>query len=237
MGYAPFVLFSRVASNRLGALCLRHLTPAIPLFRKTTAPVLSFVDRAWARRQTIVLVLAGVLGLAWGTGFVLFLCSKAVAVAAFPALEAHRTGEHNLVAYRLGSTVRASSYHRDPYSTHHPGYLVDGRADPTLVEKWASENDDTHPWVELLWSGERQVRRVVIRHAGSVEASDLTVHEYSLTCLQAEGAPPPLAVTDNQAPLATHMLACSGARGVRVSFVPNRPRDMVRIFEIEVWGQ
>jgi hypothetical protein len=225
------------SGHRAWTFGLRHLTLAISAIRGTTAPVASFVVRAWARRRTIALVLAGVLAAAWGTGFFLFVGNKAVAVTAFPALEAHPTGEHNLVAYRLGTTVRASSYVRDPFAPHHPAYLIDGRAHPTLQEKWVSAPEDKHPWVELLWSGSRQVGRVVIRHAGSVEASALTAREYTLTCLQAQGAPPPLVARNNRAPVAEHALACSGARGVRVDFVPNRPGEMVRVFEIEVWGR
>jgi len=219
------------------AIRLRRLTLVISAVAQRTAPVVSVVGRVWARRRTVAFALAGVLVIAWSTGFFLFVRRQAVAVVAFPTLEAHPAGEHNLVAYRLGTTVRVSSFFRDPFSQHNPGYLVDGRTNPTLVEKWASDPGDRHPWVELLWSGKRQVRSVVIRHAGTVESADFTSQEYSLWCLQARPVPPPVVVTDNHAPVAVHALACSGARGVRVRFVPNRPGQIVRIFEIEVWGR
>ena len=233
------MLFPRLATSyhHSWAICLRHLTLAISAMLSTTAPVVSVVDLVWARRRTIAFALAGVLLIAWSTGFFLFVRRQAVAVVAFPTLETHPAGEHNLVAYRLGTTVRVSSYFRDPFSQHNPAYLVDGRATPTLVEKWASDPGDRHPWVELLWSGKRQVSHLVIRHAGTVESADFTSQEYSLWCLQARPVPPPVVVTDNHAPVAVHALACSGARGVRVRFVPNRPGELVRVFEIEVWGR
>ncbi len=178
------------------------------------------------------------LTVAWGVGFVLFLLAGAArpVTVSLPSLAPHPTGEHNLVAYEYGPVLRASSYHRAASTQHHPAFLVDGRAQPTSLEKWATDPADAAPWVELLWSGERQVQRVRIQHAGMVEAAELTSRQYRIACL-AEHPPAPLVVTDNRAAIAEHAVACAGARGVRIDIGPGTGDSLVRVFEIEVWGQ
>lgn len=144
--------------------------------------------------------------------------------------------EQNLAAWDLGPTVRASSYFRDWAAQHHPAFLVDGRARPEPIEKWASGPRDRHPWVEIEWREPHDLARVVLTHAGRFEPAAYTVRRYGVTCLRPGGGPS-IAVRDNVQPVATHELDCPGARGVRLDFQPNDERDVVRLYEIEAWGR
>jgi hypothetical protein len=191
----------------------------------------------WRLRRRLALILACLLTITWGVGLVLFLrTGRAAVTVTLPALQAHPNEEHNLVAFALGPVLRASSYHRDRVAQHHPAFLVDGRGGPSLVEKWVSDPKDASPWIELGWPGEREIRRVRIEHAGLVESSDLTSRKYTVTCL-ASPALPAVVVEGNTANVAEHLLHCPKARGVRIDFTPNRAGELVRVFEVEVWGR
>jgi hypothetical protein len=200
--------------------------------------------REWARHVVLAVwrhplrCATALLALIWGMGLALFVGAGAhrPLTVTLPCLEPHPVGEHNLVAYRYGTALRTSSYFRGAGSQHHPAFLVDGRERPTVVEKWASDPTDPAPWIELGWSGDWHVQRVRIQHAGAVEATELTSRQYRIACL-ANRPPPPLQVTDNQAKVAEHQLDCAGARGLRVDFSPGSGDGLVRVFEIEVWGQ
>lgn len=182
-------------------------------------------------------LVAGLL-LAWSIGAVLFLRADGSVYWSLPRAATPPRGEHNLAFYRWGPTLRASSYYREPFSHHHPIFLVDARAEPHEVEKWTSGFHDHDPWLELAWREPRQLARVVIYHAGWREHGDLTVRRYRMTCLQQGGATgPSLHVTDNHEAVATHPLACERAVGVRFEWTPNRPDDHVRVYEIEAWGR
>jgi len=210
--------------------------------RTWSGSLAGFRERAPRFVQTIwrhpLLVASALLMVAWGMGLVLFVRAGANGslVVSLPSLEPHPVGEHNLVAYRYGTVLRASSYFRGAESQHHPAFLVDGRVSPTLVEKWASDPTDPAPWIELLWAGERQVHRVHIQHAGAFEAAELTSRQYRVRCL-ASRPPPPLLVTNNQAKVADHAFDCASARGLHIDFSPGTGDTMVRVFEIEVWGE
>jgi hypothetical protein len=154
-----------------------------------------------------------------------------------PSFAAHPTDLHNLAAAIYGPTIRVSSYYHDFPSQHHPAFLVDGREQPTRVEKWASEDGDASPWVEIKWQGSHHLFRVVIRHGGSVESDDTTSRSYSITCLHTSEQSSPLKVDDNAAKLAEHDLDCPAALGVRIDFVPNTKNALTRIYEIEAWGR
>ena len=181
----------------------------------------------------------GLLGLAWLVGLVLFVRAgtHTPITVTFPARQAHPAEEHDLVAYSYGPWIRASSYWRNPFNHHHPAYLVDRRTSPDRLEKWATDpKTDSAPWVELGWQGEHEVRRVRIQHAGLVEREGLTSRSYTLTCL-ASGPRARVAVTGNTSAIATHELHCPSARGIRLDISPGREDDMVRVYEVEVWGQ
>ena len=119
---------------------------------------------------------------------------------------------------------------------HHPLFLVDGRAQPAIVEKWASAQHDRHPWVEILWRMPHDLERVVLRHAGWRETSAFTVRHYTIRCLDASGHGAMLEIVANQSAIATHALGCHQARGIRLEFERNED-DIVRLFEVETWGR
>jgi hypothetical protein len=181
-------------------------------------------------RIALLVVAAGFL-----VGLFRFIRASGVPTVVLPARGPAPDEPHNLADFRQGPTVRVSSYFRDPLRQHHPLFLVDGRSAPTLLEKWVSADHDRAPWVEITWRQPRTLDRVVIRHAGEYENASLTLSRYTLTCLRADGPGPKLEVADNHAGLALHPLPCQDARGVRLDAHPGK--DVVRIYEIEAWGQ
>lgn len=175
---------------------------------------------------------------AWAFGALLFLRADGSVHWPMPRSATPPVGEHNLAFFRYGPTLRASSYHRDGRSQHHPIFLLDARAEPHAVEKWTSNTRDEKPWIEIGWGEARRLSRVVIYHAGWREREKWTQHRYRLSCLVEGGArATTLAVRDNRESVATHPLPCDGARGVRINFTPNTRHGQVRIYEVEVWGQ
>jgi hypothetical protein len=173
----------------------------------------------------------------WLLGAFLFVRADGSLIWRLPRLADGPAAEHNVASFRLGPTLRASSYYRDVLSQHHPAFVLDGRARPSRLEKWTSGLRDQEPWLEVSWHKPRALQRVVIHHAGSVEPDELTIRRYRLRCLtQSEKVE--LAVRDNRASVAEHAFACRGATGVRIDWQPNAGNDgLVRIYEIEVWGQ
>ncbi|HEY5959556.1 MAG TPA: hypothetical protein VIV60_23530 [Polyangiaceae bacterium] len=131
----------------------------------------------------------------------------------------------------------ASSYSNDAFNQHHPAFLVDGRKNPTNVEKWASRPKDRSPWIELRWRGVHSLSSVVLVHAGSFEAKDLTLHQYTIVCLGEKGETARLGVESNVDNTATHELDCPSAVGIRIELTPNLLGDIVRLYEVEAWGQ
>ncbi len=188
----------------------------------------------WPRFRLFVLI--GLAG-AWLCGFVLFAFADGHIEVSLPRKRTPTGQVENLAAWDLGPTVRASSYFADWSGHHHPVFLLDGRAHPGVLEKWASSVHDRHPWVELLWREPHDLERVVLRHAGSVESQALTVHRFMAFCLTQTGLGPSVQVEDNQDAVATHALVCAQARGVRVEFEPNDANDIVRVYELETWGR
>jgi hypothetical protein len=215
-----------------------HGKLTLETIRGTREGLVRFAHAVWRRRRQLCLRAVGVWMLVWGLGLLLFLCAGAhtPVTVSLPSLEPHPAAEHNLVARQYGTVLRSSSYFRDRIAQHHPAFLVDGREHPSMLEKWASDPTDTSPWVELLWSGEREIHRVRIQHAGDVESAEYTSQRYSMTCLSAH-APPPFVVSNNTASVAEHEFHCPGSHGLRIDFTPNAPGALVRVFEVEVWGQ
>lgn len=179
---------------------------------------------------------AAPLVLLWLAGFAGFLLARGRVEQTLPRREEPPRGEHNVAAYRYGPRLRASSYHRDASSHHHPAFVVDERARPSLTEKWVSAFNDPEPWLEVHWREPRDVRRVRLLLAGVVEGAALNMRSYRLQCLGGAGGPT-LSVTDNQASLAEHELRCRGATGLRAEFTLGPRDDRARVFEVEVLGQ
>ncbi len=192
----------------------------------------------WKKQAIRYCYLASLLvSLLWATGLGLFLRSPKGASVTLPAFAPHPSEEHNLAAAIYGPTLRVSSYYRDFSSQHHPAFLVDGRQNPTLVEKWASDEGDAAPWVEIAWQGTHHVSRIVIVHGGSVESDAMTTRDYRATCLQGSAASRASEVRGNVSKIAEHELECADATGVRVDFLPNEKNALTRVYEIEAWGR
>jgi hypothetical protein len=172
----------------------------------------------------------------WLYGLAVFVARRAPFEAELPRRRQPPSELHNLSRWDFGPTVRASSFHADWLSHHHPLFLVDAKTSPDLVEKWASAQSDLHPWVEILWRESHTLERVVLRHAGSVEGNDLTAQRYRITCLRSGGNGPSVAVDSNTAAVATHDLHCDNARGVRID-LERKGKELVRLFEVETWGR
>jgi hypothetical protein len=147
-------------------------------------------------------------------------------------------GEHNLAFHAYGPRIRASSYFRDVGSSYHPAFVLDGVATPSEAERWKSNPRDDAPWLEVSWKEERRLSRVVLRHAGAAEPSQVPAIAYRLTCLSTSGARAVvLDVPKNEDAIARHELRCARARGVRVDWRLASLDDFARLYEIEVWGQ
>jgi hypothetical protein len=169
-------------------------------------------------------------------GLARFVAADGVVEYRHPVVGEAPAGVHNLASFRRGSSVRASSVFRAPENLHHPAFLIDEVAAPSLIEKWTTLASDRAPWVEIRWPEPRQLVRVVLRHAGWREGAQDTAHRYRLSCLT-DGAPVEVVVKDNDEAVATHALPCAAARGVRLDIEPNGPGQLVRLYEIEAWGE
>ena len=176
------------------------------------------------------------LAVGWLYGAIGFVRSQGSVQLELARKAAPPASEHNLASYRWGPTLRASSYHRDPGSHHHPLFLVDGRTAPGLIEKWMSATGDRAPWVEIGWREPRALSHVVIQHVGAREQKPNLAH-YSVRCLRASGPPATLDVRHNFAAVATHSLPCTQAVGLRIDWQLSTSEDQARVYEIEAWGR
>jgi hypothetical protein len=172
----------------------------------------------------------------WLYGLVSFVAADGHIEIILPRRRSPPAEFHNFSLWDQGPTLRASSFYSDWSSHHHPAFLIDGRASPSLVEKWASAKQDPHPWIEVTWRESHDLARVVLRHAGTVEPSDFTVHRYTIHCLSADGQGPSLDVPSNKDAVAIHELSCPRARGIHITFKPNSSGEIVRLYELETWG-
>ena len=195
------------------------------------------------RRRRIRLWMLGlaIVGGPWLYGLVSFVSAKGYFQVVLPRQRTPPpSGVYNFSRWDLGPTIRASSFYGDWESTHNPAFLVDGRTSPEQVEKWASAERDRHPWIEIRWREPHDLERVVIRHGGSVEGEDTTADHYTLRCLTDHGQGPSLEIKGNKDAVATHEFPCKQARGLRIEFVPKGDKDsknIIRVYEVETWGQ
>ena len=190
--------------------------------------------------RRVAIALGGALCLLWLLGLARFAAARPVNEVHFPRTAAPTADRVNLAHFTRGPTVRVSS--ADSIHRHHPGYLVDGHAGARETEKWASTFGDEGPWIEIVLDGPHDVDEVALELASAHrEHPDLTMRRYRIACFRA-GAPDPLAtaeVPDNRAAKPRHQLACPQADRVRVTFglEPRTPRDVARVYEVEVWGR
>jgi hypothetical protein len=200
------------------------------------APPASPTPQGYPRARRALMWAAILLGALWCFGFTRFLLADGGVQQTLPRLEAPPSGAHNVAAYRFGPRVRASSYHRDARSSHHPSFTVDERERPTLTEKWVSAFNDQEPWLEVHFREPRTVERVRMRLAGVVEGAALNMQRYRLRCLGGV-ASAEVVVTGNSASEVEHAFSCRDATGVRAEFTLGRRDDRARVFELEVWGR
>lgn len=187
------------------------------------------VNRRLGARLTIGA--AALLGI---VGVLAFVRSAPACEVQLAQVLEHPVARHDLVDFRHGPRVRASSALLANH--HHPSFLVDGVVSPSAVEKWVSGPKDPKPWLELSWGSPHDVEEVVLVHAGAFEGPRLNESDYTIRCL---GTPGEVVVRGNAESRAHHLLACARATGIRIEFAPVKaaPHDMVRLYEVEVWGQ
>jgi hypothetical protein len=176
----------------------------------------------------------------WVIGLIGFIASSGEFRVTMPRQSDPPVGEHNLAAAVWGPSVSASSFISEWPSHHHPLFAFDQRARPDQLEKWASDPRDRRPWIEVRWREERTINRLVIQHAGFVEDPTMTIQRYRMRCLKNGEDKSPAVIAEvhqNTEALAVHVFHCTRASGVRLDLEPNSPNDVVRIYEIEVWGQ
>jgi hypothetical protein len=162
-----------------------------------------------------------------------FVAARPTVEARFPVRRPHPPGLHDLASMEYGPVVTASSC--EPAGHHHPAFLVDRRPRPTLLEKWASDPADRHPWVEIRWGEPHDVAEVVVVQGAAFEnARYLT--RFLLSCLG--DAPRSTARWVNDVtPAGREVMPCPGATGIRLEFFLDAQSDIVRVYEIEAWGR
>ena len=174
----------------------------------------------------------------------LFLVGLVRFAAARPAIETRfvrlveRPSERaNLALFPQGPTVRASSV--EWALRHHPGYLVDGHRRPTLVEKWVSARSDREPWIEVALDRAADLDEVALELAGARESAGYTMRSFRIDCLRGAALVASLPVTNNDDARPRRAVACPQVDRVRVTFQtePGTPRDIARVYELEVWGR
>ena len=150
----------------------------------------------------------------------------------FPRSAAASAERRDLANFREGPTVRVSSVLWA--SRHHPGYLVDGAGRPSQLEKWVSAPGDAHPFVEVQLREPHPLEELSLELAGAHEEPALTEPSYLIECFAGERPVWRLSVAGNLAPRPRHPLLCPASDRVRVTFAP---RDLARVYELELWGR
>jgi hypothetical protein len=122
---------------------------------------------------------------------------------------------------------------------HHPGYLVDGHARPSAIEKWVSARKDLAPWAEVQFDQPHHVEEVALELAGAHEPAEYTMRRYRIDCFRGAVLLASTPVASNSDPRPRHALNCPRADRVRVTFgiEPRTARDVARVYEIEVFGR
>lgn len=157
-----------------------------------------------------------------------------------PALSSSATslddgGRVNWAALDSGGRVRASGY--DHFRSHHPLYLIDGEANPTGIEKWASLSEEPTPWLEISLEEPRDLDEVVIYHAGWKEQAAFTNDRYTIRCFAGEDMVFEVGVLGNGEAIARHPVDCAGTDRIWVAFdCSSGLPDVARIYEIQAWG-
>ena len=102
------------------------------------------------------------------------------------------------------------------------------------LEKWVSAPGDAHPFVEVQLREPHQLDELSLELAGAHEEPALTEASYLIECFAGEQPVWRLPVAGNLAPRPRHALPCPASDRVRVTFAP---RDLARVYELELWGR
>ncbi len=167
-----------------------------------------------------------------GAGLARFVLARPAIEVRFARSAPVTSVRRDLASFREGAIVRASSAFWAP--RHHPGYAVDGEARPAELEKWASAPGDRAPFLEVQFDGPRDVDEVALTLAGAVEGAGRNERDFRIACFAGERTLRDLTVTGNAESLVRRPLDCPGADRVRVTFTP---RDLARVYELEVMGR
>jgi hypothetical protein len=190
----------------------------------------------------------GLLAASWGYGLTLLIRTKGSLVQHVREFQGHPIDTHNLASFRYGPTLSASSYLNDFGQQHHPLFLVDEVAKPSIAEKWASAPRDRSPWVEIRWHEPATLERVRLLHPGPIEGKDTNAKMFTIRCIQSNSrrgknsnqlqSNVSITVYNNaQDDVTENRLHCQNSIGIRIEMKPNRSTDVVRLFEVEAWGQ
>ena len=159
-----------------------------------------------------------------------------------PTFSAPEPGvEQNLAHKDAGAVVRVSTF--DNRGGHHPLFAIDGFKRPHSIQKWVSHKKDRQPWIEVQLHTQAQVNKIRLVLAGAFERPVFSMSDYDIRCIRINyGMREVIAITsirDNREARPEHELLCPDTDVIRIDFhVAKRgqPLDIVRLFEIEVWG-
>lgn len=208
-------------------------TPTLPIRREPTHGQ----ARPTSRGRTWLYFIAGVAFVLLVVGSVRFARQLGGPIELrMAALTGHPATLHNLVAAKYGPSLRVSSAWIELESLHHPAFLVDEHLTPSLVEKWVSDRGDRAPYVELSWGHAKEIRSVVLRHAGVFEHVGFSTGRYTLTCFYRGRQVGKLAVDGPKSGESQHAPPCAAADTLRIDFRPDEG-DVVRLYEVQVWGK
>lgn len=179
------------------------------------------------------LVLAAYL-LLLAAGLVSFLSRSAPRrTAPIDGTSPHAGQEINLASMWVGGSVSVSSY--DAFNRHHPSFAIDGRDQPTRLEKWLASADDASPWLAVRLPSPADVTSVTLDLVAAQEGRVQPTRWVRLTC---DGSQPAQRVIpDNGEPRITVALSCPAATQVRVELRRQHRDEPVGLYEIAVLGE
>lgn len=171
------------------------------------------------------------IGAALAGGLADFARARPAVEVRFPRGAPDSAERRNLARFSEGPAVRVSSVLWA--ARHHPGYLVDGWADPAPLAKWVSAPGDARPWAEVRLDRARDVDEVALELAAAREPLPPD-RAYRIECFAGDRLSFSLEIQDNASGRPRHPVRCPAADRVRVTF---SPRDVARVYELEVWGR
>jgi hypothetical protein len=197
--------------------------------------------RPWIGRFGRLVVLAYLVVLA--VGFSAFLRAKPV--PASPRLDVPPPApgvRANLANYLNGGSVAVSGF--ELFRSHNPIYLIDGNPKPDRGEKWATLQSDLHPFADVRLAGRADVDEIDLELGGAWEDNAYSMRDFRIRCLRDEPGGEVVVlekdVRGNTEPKPKFTVRCPATDHVRFDFHVEElrsARDVVRMYEIQVWGK